>query len=103
MIQDAVTYSLVMTTNSDVVKIDKIFGFIHSHIKYQTRLLDHMWFPTETITFKSGDCTSFSILAACMFEKVGIKSAIGFFTNDTLGRHAIVLVRLDNLGGYPYR
>lgn len=62
-----------------------------------------MWFPTETLTFKSGDCTSFSILVACMFEKAGIKSAIGFFTNDTLGRHAMVLVRLHNLDGYPSR
>lgn len=103
IIQDAITYSGVTATDSNVVKIDKILDFIHSHVAYQTRLLDHMWFPTETLTFKSGDCTSFSILAACMFEEVGIKSAIGFFTNGTLGGHAMVLVRLDNLGGYGYR
>ena len=103
IMEQAITYSGIKATDSSVDKIDKILGFIQSRVTYQSRLLDHMWFPTETLTFKSGDCTSFSILAACMFEEVGIKSAIGFFTNSTLGGHAMVLVRLDNLGGYGYR
>jgi hypothetical protein len=92
---------LFRSSDSDVDKIDKILGFIHSQVEYQSKLLDHMWFPTETLMYKSGDCTSFSILAACMFEKVGIKAAIGFFTYQDEA-HAMVLVRLDDLGDYGY-
>ncbi len=101
IMEQAVAFSGVMASDSDVVKIDKILGFIHSQVVYQNRLLDHMWFPTETLMYKSGDCTSFSILAACMFEKVGIKAAIGFFTYQDEA-HAMVLVRLDDLGDYQY-
>ena len=65
-------------------------------------MLDHMWFPSETLAFRSGDCTSFSILAASMFEAVGIKSAIGFFRNNRGEYHAMVLVHLNDLGSYNY-
>ncbi|MCQ5374700.1 MAG: hypothetical protein NO515_06785 [Candidatus Methanomethylicia archaeon] len=97
----AMIYAGIKATDSYVDKIDKILNFVNSRVIYQSRLLDHMWFPTETLTFKSGDCTSFSILAACMFEKAGIKSAIGFFKHENES-HAMVLVRLDNLGSYSY-
>ncbi len=102
IMERAVAFCGIGPNDTDVVKIDKILSFISSHVEYQSRLLDHMWFPTETLMYKSGDCTSFSILAACMFEKVGIKSAIGFFTNPD-GAHAMVLVHLNDLGGeYAY-
>lgn len=54
----------------------------------------------ETLTFHSRDCTSFSILAASMLEEAGTKTAIGFFTNSTLGGHAMVLVHLDSLDSH---
>jgi hypothetical protein len=101
IMEQAIIFSGVKASDSDVDKIDKILGFIHSQVEYQSKLLDHMWFPTETLMYKSGDCTSFSILAACMFEKVGIKAAIGFFTYQDEA-HAMVLVRLDDLGDYGY-
>jgi len=41
-------------------------------------------------------------LAGTMLEAAGIKSAVAFFTNSTLGGHAMVLVHVDNLGGYGY-
>lgn len=102
IIDYAMNLAGVSSSDSDVEKIDKILGFISVHVVYQSKLLDHMWFPTETLTFESGDCTSFSILASCMFERVGIKSAIGIFTNSSMGAHMMVLVHLDDLGSYRY-
>jgi len=102
MVDYALEVAGVNSWDSDVVKIDKILAFMDARVEYETRLIDHMWFPIETLSFRSGDCTSFSILAGCMFERVGIKSAVGFFTNDTLGAHAMVLVHMDDLGPYGY-
>jgi len=102
IIANAIVFSGINYTDSSVDRIDKILKIIHSLVTYQHRFVDHMWFPTETLTFRSGDCTSFSILAACMFERVGIKSAIGFFKDAQGEHHAMVLVRLDGLGQYGY-
>jgi hypothetical protein len=76
--------------------------FTNSLVHYEHKLIDHMWFPTETLTFRSGDCTSFSILESSLFEMVGIKSAVGFFRNSQGEGHAMILVHLDSLGGYRY-
>jgi TolA-binding protein len=104
IMQEAMTLANTSSSDSNVVKIDKVLTFINSVVHYENRLLDHMWFPCETLTFHSGDCTGFSILAASMFEEAGIKSAIGFFSNSTIGEgHAMVLVHLDNLGSHSYR
>jgi len=84
-------------SDSDAMKIDKILAFINSIVHYEYRMIDHMWFPCETLNFRSGDCTSFSILAAAMFERAGIKSAIAFFTNSSM-----VLVHIDNLCSHKY-
>ena len=102
IIQQAMALADISSYDSTVVKIDKVLDFIYYNVFYENRLLDHMWFPCETLTFRSGDCTAFSILAAAMFEKAGIKSAIGFFSNSTLGGHAMVLVHLDDLGSHGY-
>lgn len=89
--------------DSNVVKIEKILEFITGFITYQSDLNEEFLFPTETITFRSGDCDDFSILVACLFEYVGIKSAIGFFENTTLDmKHSMVLVKLPDLGNYGY-
>ena len=93
----------VSTYDSDVVKIEKILDFTSNHITYQSDLNDEFLFPTETVTFRSGDCDDFSILAASLFEDVGIESAIGFFENTTLNtKHCMVLVHLSDLGNYGY-
>jgi acyl carrier protein phosphodiesterase len=102
IMQRTISIAGISYSDSSVTKIQKVLAFIHSLVHYETRLLDHMWFPTETLTFRSGDCTGFSILSSAMFEAAGIKSAVAFFTNSTLGGHAMVLVHLDNLGGYGY-
>lgn len=103
IMQEAMTLANISSSDSSAMKIDKVLTFINSDVHYETKLLDHMWFPCETLTFHSGDCTGFSILAASMFEEAGIKSAIGFFTNSTLGGgHAMVLVHLDNLDSHGY-
>jgi hypothetical protein len=102
IIEKAMNMTGISISDSNVMKIEKVLAFIHSTVHYELRLIDHFWFPCETLTFKSGDCTSFSILAASMFEKTGIESAIGFFTNSSLGGHAMVLVHMDDLGPYNY-
>jgi hypothetical protein len=103
IMEQAFTLAGISYSDSSTTKIDKILGFINSIIHYESRCLDHMWFPCETLTFHSGDCTSFSILAGAMLEEAGIKSAIGFFTNSTKSEgHAMVLVHLDNLGQHGY-
>lgn len=102
IMQSAMTLANVSSTDSNVMKIEKVLTFVSSIVHYENKLLDHMWFPCETLTFRSGDCTSFSILAASMFEEAGIKSAVGFFTNSTLGAHAMVLVHLNDLDSHGY-
>lgn len=103
IMQKVMTLTGISSSDSIITKIDKVLAFISSNVHYESRLLDHMWFPCETLTFHSGDCTSFSILAASMLEEVGIKSAVGFFYNSTLGGHAMVLVHLNDLGLHGYR
>jgi len=102
IMDQAMILANISHSDSDAMKIDKVLAFINSIVHYENRMIDHMWFPCETLAFRSGDCTSFSILAAAMFERAGIKSAIAFFTNSTLGHHSMVLVHIDNLGSYTY-
>lgn len=92
----------VKSTDDAVIKIDKIMKFTSSIVHYEYKLIDHMWFPTETLAFRSGDCTSFSILESALFEMVGVKSAVGFFRDSQGYGHAMILVRLDDLAGYRY-
>lgn len=84
---------------SDVEKIQKILAFIDQYITYEADADEVFHAPVETLTFKSGDCDDFSILAATLFEYVNIDAAIAFFSND--GKyHAATLVHLDSLGSY---
>ncbi|MEM3403965.1 MAG: hypothetical protein QXJ17_05490 [Nitrososphaeria archaeon] len=98
----ALALANVTYTDNTIIRIDKIMKFTSSIVHYESRLIDHMWFPTETLTFRSGDCTSFSIIGAALFEMVGIKSAIGFFKNSEGEGHAMILIHLDDLEEYRY-
>jgi len=100
ILSDFLTRCSVLRSFNIETKIDKILKFANSVIDYETRLLDHMWFPAETLTFGSGDCTSFSILIASLFEMVDIKSAIGFFLNDQGDAHAMVMINCEELPNY---
>jgi transglutaminase-like putative cysteine protease len=102
IVKSALDYSGVNSYDSNITKIDKVLKYISAHVTYSTRLLDHMWFPSETLTFKSGDCTSFSILAASMLEASGVKCSIGFFRNSNGDGHAMVLIYLSDLGDLQY-
>jgi len=102
ILSQALLLAGVKPGDDNVTKIDKIMNFTNSIVHYEHRLIDHMWFPTETLTFRSGDCTSFSILEAALFEMVGIKSAIGLFVNSQGEGHAMILAHLDSLGKYEY-
>ncbi len=89
--------------DNDVDKVEKILDFIYANIEYVEDINDEFLFPVETLTFKSGDCDDFAILAAALFEEVGIESAIGFFTNESKDYdHCMVLVKLSDLGEYGY-
>jgi len=83
-------------------KIRKILDFIYQYIHYETEVNDVFLAPVETLGFRSGDCDDFSILAAALFEAVGIDSAIGFFVNENNEYHAMVLVHLEDLSSYGY-
>jgi hypothetical protein len=88
-------------TNTD--KIEKILQFTTSNIEYQSDFNNEFLFPLETLTFSSGDCDDFSILAATLFEAAGIESAIGFFENESENvAHCMVLVNLPDLVNYGY-
>jgi len=103
ILQNVLLMSKINPYDNNVTKIDKIMRFVGSVVSYEYKLIDHMWFPAETLAFRSGDCTSFSILESALFEMLGIKSAIGFFKNSEGEGHAMVLVHLDDLGEYGYR
>lgn len=98
----AMIASGICPSDSALAKVEKVLSFTNTFVHYEDRILDHMWFPCETLTFRSGDCTGFSILAAALLERAGIKAAIAFFANSTIGHHAMVLVNLDNLGPFGY-
>ena len=84
-----------------VIKIEKILEFVNQNIEWQPDVIEKFFAPVETLSYASGDCDDFSMLAAALFEIAGIDSAIGFFTDITYTYgHAMVLVRLDNLGEY---
>lgn len=102
ILQNVLLMSEINPYDDNATKIDRIMRFTGSVVSYEYKLIDHMWFPAETLAFRSGDCTSYSILQSALFEMLGIKSAIGFFENSEGEGHAMVLVHLDDLGEYGY-
>jgi transglutaminase-like putative cysteine protease len=90
------------TYDTSVDIIEKVLTFINSYIHYESEANDVFHAPVETLGFKSGDCDDFTILAAALFEDLGIESAIRFYYNEDIGYHAMVLVHLENLGDYGY-
>ena len=88
-------------TNSEIV--EKILSFTSSNIQYQDDLNDEFLFPSETLTYKTGDCDDFSILTAALFEYKDIESAIGFFDSAYYDyAHCMVLVQLNDVIGFDY-
>lgn len=94
----------VRSSDSDALKIEKILKWVTGNIPYEHDMNEIFRAPVETLGLKSGDCDDYSILAGALFENADIDSAVGFFraTDESFG-HAMVLVRLDDLGGHPNR
>jgi len=88
--------------DSPAIKIEKILDFINDWVHYEHDLNDEFLSPIETLTFQSGDCDDYSILASAIFEEVGIESGIVFLTNDNGDGHAMCLVHLEDLGSYGH-
>ncbi|MEM3013661.1 MAG: transglutaminase-like domain-containing protein [Candidatus Bathyarchaeia archaeon] len=92
----------VNTGQSTTERIRRILDFIDRNIHYEYDFGNVYQASPETLVFKSGDCDDFSILAAALFEAVGIDSAIGYFSYKPAGGetqyHCMVLVNLNNLG-----
>ena len=86
----------ISTTDSSTQKIDKVLDFISAHINYENDMNEAYLAPMETLGFLSGDCDDYAILAAALFEAVGIDSAVGFF-NKGSSSHAMTLVHLDGI------
>ncbi|MEM2478555.1 MAG: hypothetical protein QXF13_06020 [Thermoproteota archaeon] len=91
----------IKSTDTHIEKIEKILRFITSNIRYEKDYDELFLAPLETLAFKSGDCDDYAILVASLFEKAGISSAVGIFTNGTVD-HAMVLIRLDSLSPYGF-
>ncbi|MEM1558605.1 MAG: transglutaminase domain-containing protein [Thermoproteota archaeon] len=87
--------------DTPVEKVEKILRFVNDHVHYEDDYDNVFLAPLETLSFRSGDCDDYAILVATLFEKAGINSAIGIFTNGTID-HAMVLIHLYNLSPYGF-
>lgn len=87
--------------DAPVERVEKILRFINDHVRYEDDYDNVFLAPLETLSFRSGDCDDYAILAATLFEKAGVNSAIGIFTNGTID-HAMVLIHLDDLSPYAF-
>jgi len=83
-------------------RIRKILWFIHTYVTYEREIDDVNLAPAEVLGLRSGDCDDFSVLAASLFEAVGIDAAVGLFKNEENSYHSMVLVHLEALAGYDY-
>lgn len=106
MLNAALSLTGATASQDPVERIARILDFIKRHIHYEYDVKDVILAPAETLTFKSGDCDDFTILAAALFEAVGIDSAVALFKHQDPGAekqyHWMVLVHLDDLGEYSY-
>jgi hypothetical protein len=102
IIDKTLDYCDVYTGDSDIEIIENILDFITWYIDYEPEMDDSVRAPVETLNLRSGDCDDFTILAAALFDVMGVESAIGFFQNDYGEAHAMTLVHLDDLGDYGY-
>lgn len=99
-IDDLVILIEIEINDTATERIGKVLEFINMRIHYESEVNDVFLAPVETLGFKSGDCDDFSILAAALFEVMGIDAAVGFFRNENYEYHAMVLVQLEDLAGY---
>jgi hypothetical protein len=102
IIDEVIDYLGIHTWNTETNKITKILEFINENIHYEYKVNNPYLAPAETLGLKSGDCDDFTILVCALFETVGIETAFGFFKNDANEYHCMVLVHLEDLGGYGY-
>jgi predicted transglutaminase-like cysteine proteinase len=102
IVEYAITRCGINTLDDSVKKIGKILEFINSRINYSYEVDDVYRAPVETLSLSSGDCDDYSILAGALFERVGVDSAISFYTNGQGENHVMVLVHIDNLGSYSF-
>jgi hypothetical protein len=100
VLDKAYGYCGITDDDTDAEKIKKILEFVNWYIEYEPEIDDSMRAPVETLNLRSGDCDDFCILTSALFVKSGIDSAIGFFSNQDGAGHAMVLVHLNDLGGY---
>ena len=98
--EDIMGYIDFLPTDSSLDKMNKILLFVNEIVEYQYDMNDVFHSPLETLTYKSGDCDDFTILVSAMFEEIGIESAVGLFLNEAIEGHAMVLVKLSDLGSY---
>jgi len=92
----------VSSTDDDITQMAKILVFINLNMDYASDLEDKFFSPVETLAYGTGDCDDYSILAAALFELVGVDSAVAFFSNDLDEGHAMALVHLDDLGDHGF-
>lgn len=97
-------YALIAIEPRDtpIERIEKILLFVNENVYYERDYDNVFLAPLETLAFSSGDCDDYTILVATLFEKAGMNSGVGIFTNGTID-HAMVLLHSDTLSSYGFR
>jgi len=101
-INDVIDLVEVRAYDSTTEKIRKLLQFLCDHLHYELEVNNVYLAPTETLAFMSGDCDDFTTLGATLFEAVGMDAAVGIFMNEKDEHHCMVLIHLEDLGGYRY-
>jgi transglutaminase-like putative cysteine protease len=101
-LQYVLDYIGISSSNTSVEKIAGVLKFMNKYLHYEPDMIDKFFAPVETLAYRSGDCEDYSILAAALFELVGVDAAVAFFDDADLNGHAMTLVHLDSLGQYSY-
>lgn len=59
-------------TNNTFEKVDRIYGYLHDNIAYQTNSPADPKYPTQTLSDKAGDCDDQSFLLGSLLRSQGI-------------------------------
>ncbi len=93
----AIYYCEINEYDTASEKIEKILEFIDKKLSYHLETDELYRAPVEMLSIGSGDCDDYSILAATLFEHVGIDTALAMYENPEHEWHMMTLVHLDDI------
>ena len=101
-LQKALNTTGIEEDDSMIEEIEKILAFLNDYLEYEIEFNNIFRAPVETLSMRHGDCEDYTILASAFFEAVEIDSAIAFFKNVEGEYHAMVLIRVEDLGEHGF-